>query len=205
MNKGTEVWTLEELLKHVPDTRNSKLPTARQLKMSGTKVLTEVETVTGQLAVYDNGYFVYRSGRRVTVQSLHKCQEAIRYTYENGETSIVGMEVFAGLPYTIRLTLEGESRLEENQIRRESAHLSYCDDILNYAPADFTDALTDNLTIERACQQLTLQQRQILTMYFEQCMSQQEIANLLCISRRSVRSRLKGAMKRVAELFRENC
>ena len=205
MNKGTKVWTLEELLKHVPDTRNSKLPTARQLKMSGTKVLTEVETVTGQLTVYDNGYFVYRSGRRVTVQSLHKCQEPIRYTYENGETSIVGMEVFAGLPCTIRLTLEGESRLEENQIRRESAHLSYFDDIPNQVSADFTDALIDNITIEHACRRLTVQQRQILTMYFEQCMSQREIASLLHISRRSVRSRLMGAIKRVAELLKEKC
>lgn len=205
MNQGTEVWTLEELLKHVPDTRNVKRPTARQLKMSGTKVLTEVETATGQLTVYDNGYFVYRSGRRVTVQSLHKCQEPIRYTYENGETSIVGMEVFAGLPCTIRLTLEGESRLEENQIRRENAHLSYFDDIPNQVPADFTDALIDNITIEHACRRLTLQQREILTMYFEQCMSQREIAALLHISRRSVRSRLMGAIKRVAGLLKEKC
>lgn len=205
MNQGTETWTLEELLKNVPDTRNAKRPTARQLKMSGIKVLTEFETVTGQLTVYDNGYFVYRSGRRETVQSIHKCQEPIRYTYENGETSIVGMEVFAGLPYTMRLTLEGESRLEENQIHRESAHLSYCDDILNHVPADFTDALIDNITIERACRRLTLQQREILTMYFEQCMSQREIAALLHISRRSVRSRLMGAIKRVAGLLKEKC
>lgn len=201
--------TLQELLERVPDTTNQKLPTTKYLRKSGATVLQETITKSGELRVYENGYFTYTSGRRTTVQSVYECRKCIRYYYGDGSMQEFGMETFGKLPYEIRLTLEGEARLEQNQFDRDEGRVYSYDsvaykDILLQDGGDFVDEAwkrVDRETLRWAVSQLTANQRQAIDLYYLQGLSQQAIADRLKIDKSSVRDRLDGAIRRLQKLL----
>ena len=161
------------------------MPTAKQLRESDAIILDKIESDTYCLTVYTNGYFMYRSGRRSTVRSVHNCQTPMVYHDANGNRESIGIDVFGELPYPIRLMFEGETLLEWNRLSKETRQSPYCDEILYTDQDDFTDMLLDKFTLEDvrlAMSKLPSRRRQILEMHFFQGLSRQEIAASLGIS-----------------------
>ena len=119
------------------------------------------------------------------------------------------METFGKLPYEIRLTLEGEARLEQNQFDRDEGRVYSYDsvaykDILLQDGGDFVDEAwkrVDRETLRWAVSQLTANQRQAIDLYYLQGLSQQAIADRLKIDKSSVRDRLDGAIRRLQKLL----
>lgn len=204
MNGNTGNLTLSELLERLPDTAGKRLPTSKMLRKAGIQVFAEVSTETGGLVVYENGYFTYTSGRHTTVQSVHKCRESIRYDYGNGTRADLGMETFGTLPFAIRLTLEGEIRLEQNQLARDSGRtLSYdtIDGRIDFASdEDITKVIEtqeERESLQNALSELTDRQRRIIVRHLRDGLTQQQVADELGISKQTVNESLHSAMKRL--------
>lgn len=193
--------TLEELLSLTPDTTGKKLPTEGQLRRAGAKILLDVETGQGRLTAYGNGYFSYRAGNRVTIQSIHRCTHSVRYAQDTA----LDLSVFARLPAAIRLTLEGEARLDENQRARDAGRVYSYDNIaLESAaledPTDFAKALTrrmDAQALRKAIRALSAPQREAVYLYYGRGLSHRKIASRLGISKSAVQERLSGAIKKL--------
>lgn len=210
--------TLEQLLELVPDTSRKRSPTCKELKESQPTVLLEFSKGLMKIVVYANGYFVYSYGRRTTVQSVYRCRNAVRYEYGDGVEKLVGMETFGKLPYTIRLTIEGEQRLEANQNNRETSH-SYVRGHANYPEnmsqqSEFAEKYTANTCIDTLLQmeqtkmlnaalsKLTALQEHVVRRYFFDGMNQQEIATELGVTRQTVHESLHMSLKRLLKLLR---
>ena len=197
--------TLTELINLVPDTSKSPVPTARSLSESQQTILFVLCQGNSKLTVYENGYFTYRIGNRVTVQSVHNCTQNVDYVYDNGDRSVLGMEFFANEPFIIRLTLEGERRLEQNQYVRDGSKLLSYDAISQgeaymVDPHDYTNDVYQSLDKEailKALRLLTEKQREVVVLYFWYDLSQQEIADKLRVDKSSVRDRLASALNKL--------
>ena len=203
MNAAHDFLSFEKLLEQVADTRNARVPTARKLKMSGTSIIQEIETVDWQLSVYASGYYLYRSGHHATVGSVHACCQPMYYHCANGEEKMIPVEVFGKLPYQIRLIFEGESRIEENLRFKGNHHSPYCDEVSYTEQDDFTDSILDKLKLEDVrltMSKLPSRRCQILEMHFFQGLSRQEIAISLGISRQAVDKHIHAGQKQLKEL-----
>lgn len=203
--------TLRELMNMVPDTSRMKLPTAKALHEDGTAVLFDFKVVETRLTVYANGFFAYEVESRCTVQSVHRCREAVRYEYADGSGSVCGVEIFLDRPFRIRLMLEGEMRLEANQIARQSTHC-YSYDNLFAESVDLVDPnlLEDDVVTRMELEKLramlnglTDKQRYAIEMCAIQGMTQVEAAKRLGISREAVKARLKGAKEALKKSGKE--
>ena len=194
---------------YVPKPRvwcGEKLPTEKQLRESGAPVLAEADTATGKIVAYANGYFSYRSGRRWTVQRIHACVDGITYVFADGQRQFLGLEVFADLPFTTWMTLEGERRLEENRSDCEKKRA------LPYGQRSFPDERCDNefdailnrIALNEALACLTSRQRQIVTADFLEKKSQRQIAQTLRISQQAAHARLQAALRKLRRYLREN-
>ena len=203
--RGENQVTLEELLSIVPDPGNQLLPTAKSLINSEQAVLFSVQTNNVGIFIYTNGYYVYKNGRSVTVQNVHRCKKPFYYQSVMGRTECVGYSTFAKLPFQIRLSLEGEKRLEINQMSRNEkwiTHFENSGEPENQNDYGITpDICTEQVfrdeewdEIERLLLQLTDRQKTVLTKHVFEGMAQSEIAAELGISRQTVNGIYKSAI-----------
>lgn len=129
-----------ELKKLVPPADPGKsMPGIQQLIESGASVVAIDSYGTMQdVLVYDNGYVLYRNGKASTVFRLHSCRD---YVYVvNGEVrDVIKEEAFDLCPWSRRLFLEGEDRLEHN------AYVNWCRTTVSYdGVAEDWGALADH-------------------------------------------------------------
>lgn len=112
--------TLREL-KNMAETAlpKQKMPTVRELRLSG-KLIAEKEVGgCAGIAACQNGYAVYHAGRDATVFRIHACSG---YSYDSCSSpcpSDIGSGTFDGEAWYLRLVLEGEDRLSRNLASRE--------------------------------------------------------------------------------------
>jgi len=203
--------TLRDLKSALPDTRRVKTPTYKEL--CSLQPILEQPLDDGGLWVYPNGFAAYRSGKRTTVLRVAR---ASTHTYEfaDGDKNCS----LNDQPWATALVLYGEGRIEQN-IRewdeRRSVHYDGFDDFnendepegeVVLTSADDVEAVVvgklDN-RMERMLGCLTERQRQIFTMYYNDDMKQQEIADELGIARRVVGHTLEDAISKLQKNFRE--
>lgn len=202
-NKIATPHTLRELFNTVPNTVGVIIPTFNSLRNSNAAILYDSGINSPRLVVYDNGYFTYSVNNHTTVQSIHKCKESIWYEYADGQREMCDVSVFWDEPFQIRLTLEGEMRLETNQNVRHCAHQYTYDNMSDESSDlachhDFVNDILDSMdkvALYKAISNLTDKQRVVVEMCFLNNMTQKEAACRLGISREAVKARLESALR----------
>lgn len=163
--------TLQEL-KRIPDMPGygAKLPTAKQLRESGKVVAKERLGQGAEIAVYQNGYVLYRADSRSTVFPFHSCGDYLYISY--GTAIRLPEQFFYSEKWYLRLVLEGEDRLARNREEKErSWNVSYSAMSEEWAAmGDFAEPVAENFvrreTVAEILQALTEKQKFIIQKYY---------------------------------------
>ena len=218
VNKDTQATiTLGQLKTMVHPTAGKHLPTAKQLREHD-RLLMSQPLYEGDLNVFASGFAVYRAGRHTAVLRVDRVSA---YTYEFSTADrTVSLD---DQPWATALTLAAEKRMEDFQADRLSRRcVGFADD---YDDEDSEDrepsdakvlAGTDDVEEAVACRMddrmkklldcLTARQRQVVTMYYIDQRTQQQIANELGISQQVVDRLIKAGiqnMKKSQNYFSE--
>ena len=209
--------TLGQLKTMVHPTAGRHLPTAKQLREHDQLFLFQ-PLYDGDLHVFTSGFAVYRAGRHTTVLRVDRVST---YFYEFATTDKpISLD---DQPWATALTLAAEKRMEDFQADRLSRRcVGFADD---YDDEDSEDrkpsdakvlAGTDDVEETVACRMddrmkklldcLTARQRQVVTMYYIDQRTQQQIANELGISQQVVDRLIKAGiqnMKKSQNYFSE--
>ena len=200
--------TLGQLKTMVHPTAGKHLPTAKQLREHD-RLLMSQPLYEGDLNVFASGFAVYRAGRHTAVLRVDRVSA---YTYEFSTADrTVSLD---DQPWATALTLAAEKRIEAFQNDRLSRRcVGFADDYddedsEDREPSDakvlagadnveetVTDRLDDRMKKLLDC--LTERQRQVVTMYYIDDMKQQEIADVLGITKPAVCIALQSAVNRL--------
>lgn len=196
--------TLRELLSMVPDTA-CDTPTPRALR-ENTVMLINLDFADGTLEVYANGFFIYTVGRRRTVGRVHECDGSYYYEYVNGEKYVISRDAWLNTPFSVRLAIEGDRRLEMNADRMNRKYMR-SSDVFDFEPEAFLQSdnnienYGDNAAVREALRALTPNQREIIELIFNQGYSQTEVARMKGCSKPSVNESLERARNRLKKLL----
>ena len=209
--------TLRDLKDTLPATNGMHLPTAKQLREHDQLFLFQ-PLYDGDLHVFTSGFAVYRAGKHTAVLRVDRVST---YFYEFATTDKpISLD---DQPWATALTLAAEKRMEDFQADRLSRRcVGFADD---YDDEDSEDrrpsdakvlAGTDDVEETVACRMddrmkklldcLTARQRQVVTMYYIDQRTQQQIANELGISQQVVDRLIKAGiqnMKKSQNYFSE--
>ena len=209
--------TLRDLKNMLPSTNGKRLPNVKQLREHDQLFLFQ-PLYDGELHVFTSGFAVYRAGRHTAVLRVDRVST---YFYEFATTDKpISLD---DQPWATALTLAAEKRMEDFQADRLSRRcVGFADD---YDDEDSEDrkpsdakvlAGTDDVEETVACRMddrmkklldcLTARQRQVVTMYYIDQRTQQQIANELGISQQVVDRLIKAGiqnMKKSQNYFSE--
>ena len=209
--------TLRDLKDTLPATNGMHLPTAKQLREHDQLFLFQ-PLYDGELHVFVSGFAVYRAGKHTAVLRVD-CVSTYFYEFATTDKPIS----LDDQPWATALTLAAEKRMEDFQADRLSRRcVGFADD---YDDEDSEDrrpsdakvlAGTDDVEETVACRMddrmkklldcLTARQRQVVTMYYIDQRTQQQIANELGISQQVVDRLIKAGiqnMKKSQNYFTE--
>ena len=202
--------TFRQLREIVGNGAGYKTPTARQLRESGEEPVAVREIgPDGSLSVYPGGYAVYSNGSGTTVVSIGECGE-YTYQFHDGEDGLPTESrlLLDGDDWSIAVALKGEEQIEANLMNRKGdrkGSRQYEDDwehirVEEEVP-DVLDAIIqmDMLSELLAC--LTERQREVVTAYCFDGLTQQQIADKLGVSHQAVDNILKQALKKIKKNF----
>lgn len=119
----SRITTFGELKNALPSTGTTRVPGVKQLKKKAAVLLRKV-TETGNIEIYDNGFFTYEEFERVTVFGVDRCECSELYSYSGrkergGKEHGKKMEDFSEFPWDLILESAGEARLNHNTDSRE--------------------------------------------------------------------------------------
>lgn len=201
--------TFRQLREMVGNGTGHKTPTARQLKDSGEEpvVVREIGP-DGSLSVYPGGYAVYSNGSGTTVVSIGECGE-YTYRFHDGEDGLpTESRLFLdGDDWSVAVALKGEEQIEANLMNRKGdrkGSRQYEDDwehirVEEEAP-DVLDAIIQKDMLSELLDCLTERQREVITAYFFDGLTQQQIADKLGIAHQVVDRILKAALKKMKKI-----
>lgn len=201
--------TFRQLREMVVNGTGHKTPTARQLKESGEKPVAVREIgPDGSLSVYPGGYAVYSNGSGTTVVSIGECGE-YTYQFHDGEDGlpIESRLLLDGDDWSVAVALKGEEQIEANLMNRKGdrkGSRQYEDDwehirVEEEAP-DVLDVVIQRDMLSELLDCLTERQHEIVTAYFFDGLTQQQIADKLGIAKQSVNENLKAAIKKMKKI-----
>lgn len=203
-----EKMTFMQLVKAVDDDKQMKLPTRKYLKENA-EVFVKVTVLGSTITVYTNGFFVYDDGLHATVQRVsHCCQNAV-YEYQDNSREEIALEDFADQPFYVRLAIEGEKRLDMNNIARASGRVYSYDGRENESSDladeyDFAEVHAERdsriqvlRTLRSGLADLTEHQLSVLQKYFCEDKTHQEIADELGCSKQAVGKSYRAALKKL--------
>ena len=209
--------TLRDLKNMLPSTNGKRLPNVKQLREHDQLFLFQ-PLYDGELHVFTSGFAVCRAGKHTAVLRVDRVST---YFYEFATTDKpISLD---DQPWATALTLAAEKRMEDFQADRLSRRcVGFADD---YDDEDSEDrkpsdakvlAGTDDVEETVACRMddrmkklldcLTARQRQVVTMYYIDQRTQQQIANELGISQQVVDRLIKAGiqnMKKSQNYFSE--
>lgn len=198
--------TLQELKKCVtiPEL-DKKIPTAKQLRESGSVVVMEKVGEDTELCVYQNGYVLYRVCKHSTVFPLYLCGD---YLYVSGKNVICLTEqFFENEKWSLRLMLEGEDRLNRNQDEKERRWNTSCNVIADrwITEDDFIETVLEHLTEQEMIDEFSLfltdRQKVIVWKYFFEKKTQRQISEELGVSKSAVSIILSKAIQRIRKNY----
>jgi len=188
--------TFKDLRNLVGTTAGKALPTARALRESGIPIIVQAMARDGKLTVYENGFYTYSTPSGTTVYAVDRC-----HSNAHNSGDLLTEDILEGADWTVRLLLESEDRLEDNNNAREGNHFSYSADTTERDdmrdPYNFVEDLENRDLVERMMARLTEKQRQIVLMYFIEKKNQQEIAEILSIRKQVVSRHVQAAIKKM--------
>ena len=188
------------------DNNTQRVLSKKELKQKGEKIVAK-KTVgeDTEIIVYKNGDVFYRSGKRYTVFSFPE-KKSYSYGFVSGSSEI-DAEVFENEEWCIRLVMEGEDRLVENQRRLDSVH-SVCSyslkgedeslDLENTSPG-VLDLMVMEETMEEIRELMTDKQREAMHHYFFRKVTQEEAARQMGISQATFGRLLKKCLIEIRE------
>lgn len=198
--------TLQELKKitDMPGDRE-KLPTAKQLRITGLVVAKEQLGRDAEISAYQNGCALYRVGRRSTVFFLHPCRDY--YYLSDGGAVCLPEQFFERERWYLRLMLEGEDRLARNREKKEQGwNISYNAisedwDAMGEWPGSAAERLERQETVEEMMQLLTEKQKTVICGYYMQGKTQAQLARELGVSRPAVKDSLVHAVGKIRKRY----
>ena len=212
-----QVTTFGELKQLLPSTGTGRVPGINKLRETAVIVL-RAKTESGVVEVYDNGFYTYTEDEYITVYAVDRCTVLEWYSCTGEKLTSKNADV-SKLPWTMPLEIAGYNRLEHNSDSRQESKADYS---LN-APASDNNLLfsvrpeheireeqeyEDELRRERialmreAMKKLTSKQKEILCLAYLEHMTQNEIAEILCIGRTTVEDHLDAAEKKIKNFFK---
>ena len=201
--------TFRQLREMVGNGAGHKTPTARQLRESGEEPVAVREIgPDGSLSVYPGGYAVYSNGSGTTVVSIGECGE-YTYRFHGGEDGLPTESrlLLDGDDWSIAVALKGEEQIEANLMNRKGdrkGSRQYEDDwehirVEEEIP-DVLDAIVQRDMLSELLDCLTERQREVITAYFFDGLTQQQIADKLGIAKQSINENLKAAIKKMKKI-----
>lgn len=198
--------TLQEL-KKITDMPGDgeKLPTAKQLRITGLVVAQKQLGQEAEISAYRNGCALYQVGKRSTVFFFHPCRD---YLYiSDGSAVCLPEQFFEHERWYLRLVLEGEDRLNRNNEERErSWNISYSAISEDWgAMGDWLESAAERLerqeTVEEMLQLLTEKQKTVICGYYLQGKTQAQLARELGVSRPAVKDSLVHAVGKIRKRY----
>ena len=205
--------TFRQLREMVGNGAGHKTPTARQLKDSGEEPVAVREIgPDGSLSVYPGGYAVYSNGSGTTVVSIGECGE-YTYRFHDGEDGLPAESslLLDGDDWSIAVALKGEEQIEANLMNRKGdrkGSRQYEDDwehirVEEEIP-DVLDAIVQRDMLSELLDCLTERQREVVTAYFFDGLTQQQIADKLGVSQATVKITLDRGLSNLKKKFSKN-
>lgn len=201
---------LKELKAMIPETgKMDRVPTYKKLRESGCEIVVkEVIDQDTEVMVYDNGLVVYRNFRRITIFPLHTCNS---YSYEDGNhQNLVYEKVFEDEAWYLRLILEGEDRLAQNQRTRDAFHrvVSYSAiseewKLMEDESMDLLQSVMRKETLDKLMLLLNEQEKEILLAYYVEGISQEQIAEAFEVTQQNISYLIRAAVKKSRRLLED--
>lgn len=202
--------TFRQLREMVGNGTGHKTPTARQLKDSGEEPVAVREIgPDGSLSVYPGGYAVYSNGSGTTVVSIGECGE-YTYRFHDGEDGLPTESrlLLDGDDWSIAVALKGEEQIEANIMNRKGdrrGSRQYEDDwehvrVEEELP-DVLEAIVQRDMLSELLDCLTERQREVVTSYFFDELTQQQIADKLGVSQQAIDNTMRQAIKKLKKYF----
>lgn len=212
----TQSTTFGELKKLLPDTGKERVPGITKLRENAAVVL-HAKTESGIVEVYDNGFYTYMENGHITVYAVDCCT-VLEWRSCTGEVLTSEGANVSELPWTMPLEIAGSNRLEHNSDSRQDSKADYSlnapasDNNLLFSVRPEHEILEDLESEDEARQKrialvrealktLTPKQKEILILVRLKDMTQEKVADMLCISRRTLREHLDTAEKKFKKVF----
>lgn len=199
--------TLKELKNQVKEAdAKENTPSAKVLESSGVDIVVkEMFSTDAYIAVFANGYVLYREGVKTTVFPLHECSG---YEYENngGSKKRLNSDFFDNENWYVLLLMIGSDRMATNQVRVTEYHgfISYqavAEDrtyLIDHCKSCLERMIEKEL-VKELLENLSDRQQKIVYMYFYEQMRQKDIAKALGIRQQSVCEALQRSLKIMKE------
>ena len=207
------ITTFGELKNALPSTGNGRVPGINQLRKKANLLLRR-ETESGVIEIYDNGFFTFEECGRPTVFGVDRCEHHETYTYSGKKESGMDNQDFSPYPWELILESAGCARLAHNADSRDE----YQSEISMDAPesenniafsvrpeheireeeeemAAWHAAKIKNM--KAALEKLTEKQRTIMMLDRVEGLTQEQIAERMGISRRTLREHLEAIEKKL--------
>lgn len=213
-----EEMTLRELLTLISSTAGVTAPSMSALRDSGKPVAVYGST-DYSIEVYKNGFALVLSWKRHSVFRVDRCKD---YHYDTQHEELakakksaakpdITFEDFLDLPWTVRLILTAEDKLEENNDlaarRAISEHPQVAAEVQQYNRwlhgESVENQVFDRMMKEEMLDRLTDKQKEVMILYYREGYTQAEIAEMLGISTVAVKNRLDGAVQKIRRNFTE--
>lgn len=198
--------TFRQLKEMVGSGTGHKMPTARQLKDSGEAPVAVREIgPDGSLSVYPNGYAVYSNGSGTTVVSIGECGE-YTYRFHDGEDGLPTESrlLLDGDDWSVAVALKGEEQIEANLMNRKGdrkGNRQYEEDWehirVEEEMPDVLEAVIQKDMLSELMDCLTDRQREVVTAYFFDELTQQQIADKLGVGRRTVTTMIERSLEKL--------
>lgn len=204
--------TLGELLALLNLGEKPPVPTPKELFEKLGTPLADM----GDCTLFSNGCAIYKNITGRTVAWLPYCtsftyyfnklrdaeKDTLSETYELPEGFLETQ------PWVIAVTLIGDHRIEHNSMNRTGSRKDTVDlaskdngDKDGHMGENPQDAIERRETREEMLAAMTEKQREVFIMYYRDGMTQDQIAEIIGISRRTLREHLTCALERVRKFF----
>ena len=204
------ITTFGELRNALPSTGDRRVPGIRQLR-SKAKLLLKKETATGIIEIFDNGFFLFEECGRGTVYGVDRCADMRTYDRfvkrkMTDEFDPYPWELILESVASARLDHNSESREENQSVISIDAPESEHNIALSVRPEHEKREEEEDMSVwhvakkrqmKSALEKLTEKQYSILLMYRVEKLTQEQIADRMGISRRTLREHLEAIEKKL--------
>lgn len=205
------MYTFKELKELVEDKNIREGSTsARRLLESDTGIIARKTCGNhSEIVVFENGFVLYRVDNNRTVFPIEVCRDYV-YHSVSADWQNVYEKLFENEKWYLRLALEGEDRLWENQDNREHRHnVSYDADWKDWFSLAAEESeieemgrkLADVELVQELLSMATKNQKTVLLMKYFGEMPQKEIASSLGVSQQAVSDMAAKGIRRIRRKY----